>query len=381
MITNPEIYRYAVGKHLENDHEISWQEVKPIETLLNRHSSRLAESFSMGETHNEVGRIHQALKSTDNSPPPAYVMFKDHKATVEGEPCPSTRQVCGAKEGPQARLSHLLSLILTPVADKLSDEVGTECSNTEEMVRGLQDTNTKIEGMYSRRMEDPGQNLKQIVVVSQDVKALYPSLDWDEVIKIIGEILLETKIDFKDVDFRRLSKYLAVHLSQEEINEDNLKSVIPKKVKPTRVGIAFLDKDLDSNGEDKWSWVGKRKEPSSIQKKKMVAKTLQIAVRTVLSNHIYQVDGNVFKQQKGGPIGLEITGVLARIVMLWWDRELLKKMKQLKVEVLMYLRYVDDGNIAAEAVEPGLLMEKSPSLKKQCKKMKMFQLTKEQHSS
>ena len=88
VITEPEVYRYAAGKHLEKDVEISWQEVKPIETLLNRHSSLLAESFNMGETHNEVGRIHQALKSTDNSPPPAYVMFKDHKITEEGEPCP-----------------------------------------------------------------------------------------------------------------------------------------------------------------------------------------------------------------------------------------------------------------------------------------------------
>ena len=89
------------------------------------------ESLKMGETHNKVGRVHQDLKSTDNSPPPAYVMFKDHKVTEEGEPCPPTRQVCGAKDGPQARLSHLLSIILTPVADKLSDEVGTECSSTE----------------------------------------------------------------------------------------------------------------------------------------------------------------------------------------------------------------------------------------------------------
>ena len=91
------------------------------------------------------------------------------------------------------------------------------------------------------------------------------------------------------------------------------------------MGIAFLDKDLDQNGEEKWNWRGKRKEPSNLQRKKMVSRTLQIAVRKFLKNHIYQVDGKVFRQQEGGPIGLEITGVLARLVMLWWDREFIKK--------------------------------------------------------
>ena len=36
----------------------------------------------------------------------------------------------------------------------------------------------------------------------------------------------------------------------------------------------------------------------------MVTKTLQIAVRTILSNHLYQMDGKVYRQQEGGPIGL-----------------------------------------------------------------------------
>lgn len=65
------------------------------------------------------------------------------------------------------------------------------------------------------------------------------------------------------------------------------------------------------------------------------------------------MDGKVYKQQAGGPIGLEITGVLARIVMLWWDRAFLDKLEKVGINMIMYSRYVDDGNMALNATEVG----------------------------
>ena len=44
----------------------------------------------------------------------------------------------------------------------------------------------------------------------------------------------------------------------------------------------------------------------------------------------------------GGPIGLDFTGVLARMVMLWWDNEYLAKLSELGIKMEMYKRYVDD---------------------------------------
>ena len=246
--------------------------------------------------------------------------------------------------------------MLTPVADKLSDKLGTEASSTEEMIRGMVDTKKSIQegesADASSRLENPARRL-EISMISQDVKALYPSLDWKEIVRIVGEILEETEVDFSDVDYKALGKYLAVHLSPEEIERNNLISVIPRKVIPRKVGMAFLDKDLDKDGNEKWDWKGKRKVPTNLQKKKMVARTLEVAIYTLLSNHLYQFDGRVFQQQAGGPIGLEVTGILARIVMLWWDRKFLGKLKKLGINLLLYLRYVDDSNMAAESVAPG----------------------------
>ena len=59
----------------------------------------------------------------------------------------------------------------------------------------------------------------------------------------------------------------------------------------------------------------------------MMARAMEVVVDTIMSNHFFQFDGQVFKQETGGPFGLEITGVLARLVMLSWDEKFLGKWK------------------------------------------------------
>ena len=212
------------------------------------------------------------------------------------------------------------------------------------MIRGIEDANIRIRELLATRRMENTDRATEIVVISQDVKALYPSLDWDEIVKLVGKLLEETDVSFKDIDYKQIGKFLAVHLTLEEIARNNLISVIPKRKKSGRggpkPGMAYLDSDVDKDGNEKWDWSGKRKTPSEIQQKKMVARMMEIVVRAILSNHLYQFDGKVFKQQKGGPIGLEVTGVLARLVMLWWDRAFKDKLRRLEIDLLMYLRYV-----------------------------------------
>ena len=61
-----------------------------------------------------------------------------------------------------------------------------------------------------------------------------------------------------------------------------------------------------------------------------------------MKNHVNKFDGTVRKQAKGGAIGLELTGVLAQIFMMWWDREFEARVERLGIPLYMYRRYVDD---------------------------------------
>ena len=101
--------------------------------------------------------------------------------------------------------------------------------------------------------------------------------------------------------------------------------------KVKKVTIAYLDIEYverkSKGGKNvkvlKWSWKGKRK-PSQLQEKKMIGEMMVIMTRLILENHIYQFKGKLYLQTSGGgPIGLKLTGVLARIVMHFFDQKYL----------------------------------------------------------
>ena len=94
--------------------------------------------------------------------------------------------------------------------------------------------------------------------------------------------------------------------------------------------------------------------PGPEMTKKMLAEGLKIVVTYIMEHHVYEFDGKIHRQAKGGPIGLDMTGELAAIFMSWWDKEFLKKLRSLGIEVLKYKRYVDDINNAFIAPESRL---------------------------
>ena len=63
-----------------------------------------------------------------------------------------------------------------------------------------------------------------------------------------------------------------------------------------------------------------------------------------MKNHVYTSDKQIKLQSKGGAIGLELTGVLAQLFMVWWDRQFKVKMDENGLRLRMYKRYVDDIN-------------------------------------
>ncbi len=58
-------------------------------------------------------------------------------------------------------------------------------------------------------------------------------------------------------------------------------------------------------------------------KRAILAKVVEIAVRETMRNHIYKFANVVYKQGKGGSIGLRATGVVAQIVVNSWKRRMM----------------------------------------------------------
>ena len=70
----------------------------------------------------------------------------------------------------------------------------------------------------------------------------------------------------------------------------------------------------------------------------------------ILKNHICKFNKRLLKQKHGGAIGVSLAGDIANLFMVWWDRELKRRLAQNNMFLKLYARYVDDGNIAIKKI-------------------------------
>ena len=336
-VDTPTNYKEAVQKHTTKDEEVTEKDgEKKVETLMNHHMRQFNKMFKVGSTHNHEDRVAGATMSTNTPAPPMYGLRKDHKSHDNKEIGPPVRPVCGASESPNSRLSNFLSRIINDFADKIGIE--TECRSSEEMKAAFEQYNSGDENIREKCQ-----------VISMDVKALYPSMEVEEVVKAVREMVESSEDQPDDVDWWEVGKYLAVNMTKEEVERERLIHVIPSRKKgPNRkVSVAYL-----SNKQNEGNWTTTRM-PGHIQRRKMLGIAVSLGVKACMSNHLYRVGDKVYLQKEGGPIGLELTGAASRAFMWRWDNMYKKNARKAGIDILLYERYVDDSNQIAVVPEKG----------------------------
>ena len=335
-VDTPKNYEEAVMNHTSNDEEIEVQRVKHIENRMNQHMKQFNKMFRVGTKHEHEKRVETATHSTNTAAPPLYGLRKDHKRTDDTIKGPPVRPVCGANQAPNSRLGNFLSRIVNDFADAAG--IKTECKSSEEMRAAFEEFNDR---------DDTEKN--KCAVMSMDVKALYPSMEWKEIIVAVKELIEDSEDEVKNVDYEEIGKYLAVTLTREEIERERLGDFIPeRKVKTGRdISIAYL---CNKANDDKWKTV---KRPGKEERKRMTALAVAEGVKVCMANHVYCVGDKVFLQKGGGPIGLELTGAVSRAFMARWDKLYLERVQNAGMVMKVYERYVDDSNQVAEVLPPG----------------------------
>ena len=198
---------------------------------------------------------------------------------------------------------------------------------------------------------------KRIAVGSLDVKALYPSLDIDFTVDVMGEMYEDSDIRIDGIDYEEMGLYLAYNMSREELAGAGIENVCPTRRsnrRPPVIQAAGIREDKVLRFAP---WIAAVNRPTEQQKKRMVIESIKIAVSLIMKNHVYNFNNVIYKQESGGPIGLNLTGTIAQVFMLWWDKKFKDKLKQLGVEVLLYKRYVDDINMCTVEIEEDVRYE------------------------
>ena len=85
----------------------------------------------------------------------------------------------------------------------------------------------------------------------------------------------------------------------------------------------------------------------------MLVEAVRVVLHELLETHTYDFAGEIRRQKEGGAIGMEITGVVAQIFMVWWDRQLTHKLEEVNIQLNLHERYVDDTNVVTKQTPLG----------------------------
>ena len=184
---------------------------------------------------------------------------------------------------------------------------------------------------------------KKCMILSMDVKSLYPSLRIGPCMEAVRELVENSDIEVRNIEWWEVQKYVAVFYTPEEIEESGLRSVIPKRQKVSKVTLTMncLSNSSAKVDHEKWAPCDN---PNTEQKKKLLGMAIAMGVKIVMVNHTYSVGDKFYLQTEGGPIGLELTGAISRVFMNSWDKKYLKKVEESDLVMKMYTRYIDDSN-------------------------------------
>ena len=212
---------------------------------------------------------------------------------------------------------------------------------------------------HSTRVTNFVQENGETIVASADVVSLYPSCKALTSARIVKMLILKSEMKIENINYREAARYCAMRYGKAEILANKLSRIVPKRKfkkgsKPDITGYCPMKKNVDELTEEEEIWVFPSAEPTEEEKKMLIACSIEIGVRAVFLNHLYEFDGKIYLQQDGGPIGVRLAGTVARAVMASWDASLNNIIEENKLVSWLLHRYVDDIALLLQALRKGV---------------------------
>ena len=114
-----------------------------------------------------------------------------------------------------------------------------------------------------------------------------------------------------------------------------------------RLDLEFWDNELEGH------WIFPQLPVTKKERSWLYGKVLEVVITPMLKNPVYTNWNSLFKQVKGGVIGLRLMEVVAMIVMNRWARSFILMLRQAEITIHLLKKYVDDINLAVGLPEKG----------------------------
>ena len=159
----------------------------------------------------------------------------------------------------------------------------------------------------------------------------------------VCKVFHTSSVQVVGVNAEELGLYLALNRAEAELRDVALLQFCPRRRTnrgrpPTITGCA-----LDENKTKRFFTI-----------RKMFTEAMKVVLLFIMENHMYTFNNEIKLQSRGGPIGLELIGVLAQLFMVLWDRQFVKKVEDNGLRLRVYKRYVDDINVIMNTPSYGL---------------------------
>ena len=249
---------------------------------------------------------------------------------------PPVRPVCDVSDG----VSHKFSYLISNLVDELCSGE-TVCNSTEEMLASIEECN-------ARGVEE------EDVLGSADVKSLYPKIPVVDAIDVVADDFEVKGTKVEGVDYEELGLYLALTTEEAELERAGIGDVCPKRAHNGRKP-EITSSGVKVNKMERFEpWIRAQETPTDAQEKTMFKEALKVAMKVIMKNHTYEFAKTIRRQKEGGPIGMDLTGTIAKIFMKWWDQQLKAKMDEIGITNKLYERYVDDINQCTKMTPTGM---------------------------
>ena len=355
-VVSREMYLKMGEMHTNKDKKISGDRAREVQKQLNGHTSMLIKITKMGEDWKHSKRIRETCINQSVCVPPMYLLYKDHKKTMENE-VPKSRPVVSSKSGMGIHINNILSDLTEPMADALENKI--EVISSEELENKIDQLNKLIE-IQEKEGEDTGEikesiDLTKCVLTGADAVTLYPSMLRSSTSVNVREEALQTRVKFEGIDYQEAARYVAINYEPWEVYRMRLGRVIPRRVynkgcKPGMKGKEVLGREAG----DEIKWEFPKIEHTELEKRKLVAAVLEIGIRTIFKLHVYQFGGNLYEQTDGGPIGLRITGSCAKIMMGRWAVKVNTILEANNMKIWLAAGYIDDMRYLTPEIPTGV---------------------------
>ena len=347
-IDTPENYREACKLHLSDFSKtpiINEQEHEEGEKLMNAEALSLLQMLGINQDASG-DRLRNAVIAQGIKLPPFYGTRKDHKDVPPEfeERGPKVRPVCGAEDCITKRLSYILCLI----GSQLLEGEYTHCDSTVNLLEEIE------------RVNRSDQVNQSTIIGSLDVDALYPSLNIDRCARVFRNKLFESKLKFPGLSWKSIALYLHYRVSEQDLVEEGIQEYCPQRRTNRGHPPEFWANGVKRDDHERFGpWVFSSTPPDEITVRRMFCIAIENMIKVTMSLHDFQFEGTIYRQNTGGSIGLDLTGVLSDVYMCYWDKELKKKCLDEMIRILLYKRYKDDVNIGLDTTDSPELHDKN----------------------